>query len=195
MKDQKKLQARQQESRKKIIDGVVNLIKREGIDAVSVRSVCKEAGIGTGTFYYYFKNKDELLLSFIMEESFDGFKLHTPIEKIADRITELYAILVNKYLSFGRDFMQHFYTPSNTALSAYMCEQNGSFQEGTIMMRCENELMAAVEQGILPLDSDAHQMSVDICAMVKGAIFEYCLTDDRFDIMFCIKRMLSKYIQ
>ncbi len=56
MKDQIKLQNRQQENKDKIIAATIDLIKKEGIGAVNVRSVCKAAGIGTGTFYYYWLN-------------------------------------------------------------------------------------------------------------------------------------------
>ncbi len=194
MKDQEKLLARQLENKQKIIHATVNLIKTAGIDTITVRNVCTEAQIATGTFYYYFKNKDELLLSFIMEASFDEFQLETPLSDIAGRITELYTILVKKYLSFGRDFMQSFYTPTNTALSSYMSEQNGAFLEGTIMARCEKELCDAKAAGYLNPNIDAHELSEDICTIVKGTVFEYCLNSGEFDLLENMSRILKNYI-
>lgn len=194
MKDQNKLKNRQLENKNKIIDATVSLIKKEGIDCISVRRVCDTAGIATGTFYYYFKNKDELLLSFIMESSFDDFELQTPISNLADRIIELYSILVDKYISFGKDFMQSFYTPSNSALASYMSEINGAFLPGTIMERCEAEIAYAQKEGFCDPTWDPHKVSEDICAIVKGAIFEYSLNSTDYDIHTALSRMITRYL-
>ncbi len=194
MKDQKKLKTRQLENRNKIIDATVALIKKEGVDSITVRRVCDVAGIATGTFYYYFKNKDELLLSFIMESSFEEFQLQTPLSDLAGRITELYTILVDKYISFGKDFMQSFYTPANSALSSYMSEVDGHFLPGTIMARCESEILQAQKEGIYPPSIDPHEVSEDICSMVKGAIFEYSLNCSDYNIHAALSRMIRRYL-
>ncbi len=198
MKDQEKLLNRQLENKQKIINATIKMITKKGVDSINVRSVCSAAGIGTGTFYYYFKNKDELLLSFIMEESFENFTLEAPLEHFPDRITELYSILVKKYLSFGKAFMRSFYTPSNSALASYMSSVNDAFTPETIMARCEIEIQKAVEQGILKADIHPHTLSADICTLMKGIIFEYSLGAKEFDIYATMERMihalLSSYI-
>ncbi len=194
MKDQIKLQNRQQENKDKIIAATIALIKKEGIGAVNVRSVCKAAGIGTGTFYYYFQNKDDLLLSFIMVSSFWEIELKTPMTDLAGRIIELYTILVNKYLSFGKEFMKSFYTPSNTALAAYMSEANGSFLDETVMARCQTEIELAKINGYYDPLVNAHELSGDICSIVKGIIFEYSLNCSEYDIHETMNRMIRKYL-
>lgn len=195
MKNPNTKQIKKLENRNKIVTAAIELIKKEGINSITVRSVCNEAGIATGTFYYYFKNKDDLLLSFIMESSFDDFVLKTPVSDIAKRITELYLILIHKYISFGKEFMKSFYSTSNTALSAYMSESNGKFYPGTIMARCEKELQDAVEANILNSTIDIHLLSVDICTIIKGIIFEYCLSNQDFDIESLTERMITNYFK
>ncbi len=194
MKDQNKLQNRQLENKNKIINATVALIKKEGVDSITVRRVCDVAEIATGTFYYYFKNKDELLLSFIMESSFDDFELKAPLSELSKRIIELYTILVDKYISFGKDFMQSFYTPANSALSSYMSEVDGAFLPGTIMARCEDEIRQAQEEGYYDNSFDPHEMSEDICAIVKGAIFEYSLNCAEYDLHTALARMITRYL-
>lgn len=195
MKNISTKQIKKLEHRNNIVTAAIELIKKEGIDGITVRSVCNEAGIATGTFYYYFKNKDDLLLSFIMEASFDDFVLKTPISNIAKRITELYLILIKKYISFGKEFMRSFYSTSNTALSAYMSESNGKFYPGTIMARCEKELEDAVEANILDSNIDIHLLSVELCTIIKGIIFEYCLSNQDFDIETSAERMITNYLR
>ncbi len=40
-----------------------SMVDTEGIEAVNIRSIAKEAGIASGTVYNYFSNKDEILLA------------------------------------------------------------------------------------------------------------------------------------
>ena len=60
----------------------------------------------------------------------------------------------------------------NQALSAYMCEENGTFADGTVMVRCEQEAKVAIEAGVLEAGFDAHELSMDVCTIVKGSVFE-----------------------
>ena len=39
----------------------VKILKEEGYDKVTVRRICKESNTSNGSFYHFFKNKDELL--------------------------------------------------------------------------------------------------------------------------------------
>ena len=39
----------------------------DGIDALSIRSIAKKAGVATGTVYNYFSSKDEILLALTEE--------------------------------------------------------------------------------------------------------------------------------
>ncbi len=46
-----------------LVEALVRVVVREGLDEVSIRSVAREAGISIGTVQYYFATKDDLLLA------------------------------------------------------------------------------------------------------------------------------------
>ena len=98
------------DTRQILIDTAVALIRKYGADHITVRSVCEEAGLSIGTFYHHFKNKDDLLIYFVRETSFDRFILGTPLQDIAGRVVDLYMHLISRYLEMGEEFMKHFYT-------------------------------------------------------------------------------------
>ena len=183
------------DAKQKLIDTTVELIKKYGADTITVRSVCEEAGLSIGTFYHHFQNKDDLLMYFVREASFDTFVLETPLEDVAGRICELYMHLIDRYLTLGEEFMKSFYTTGNKALSAYMGQENGCFADGTVMARCERELIDAREQGFLKKDADPHQLSRDICTIVKGCVFEWALDDGRMDIAESLHRIVKAYLE
>ena len=183
------------DAKQKLIDTTVELIKKYGADTITVRSVCEEAGLSIGTFYHHFQNKDDLLMYFVREASFDNFVLETPLADVAGRVCELYMHLIDRYLTLGEEFMKSFYTTGNKALSAYMGQENGRFADGTVMARCERELIDAREQGFLKKDADPHLLSMDICTIVKGCVFEWALDDGRLDIAESLHRIVKAYLK
>ena len=183
------------DAKQKLIDTTVELIKKYGADTITVRSVCEEAGLSIGTFYHHFQNKDDLLMYFVREASFDNFVLETPLADVAGRVCELYMHLIDRYLTLGEEFMKSFYTTGNKALSAYMGQENGCFADGTVMARCERELIDAREQGFLKKDADPHLLSMDICTIVKGCVFEWALDDGRLDIAESLRRIVKAYLE
>lgn len=186
--------AEAQDTKQKLIDTTVELIKKYGADSITVRNVCEEAELSIGTFYHHFKNKDDLLMHFVREASFDSFVLETPPSDVAGRVCELYMHLIDRYLALGEEFMKSFYTTGNKALSAYMGQSDGCFAEGTVMARCERELLDAQQQGYIKKEADAHTMSMDICTIVKGCVFEWALDDGQMNIAKALQRIIRAYL-
>lgn len=53
---------RNEDLKKKIVDTTTDLLKIKSFPYISLAEIAKEAGISKGTLYYYFKNKNEILL-------------------------------------------------------------------------------------------------------------------------------------
>lgn len=181
------------DTKKRLTEAAAQLIASEGIQAVTVRNVVKRSGLSTGTFYHHFDNKDDLLMYFVKTESFCTRKLKNPVKNISARITELYMCLTNRYKELGIDFMKCFYTTDNKALCAYMGEASGEFLPDTIMFRCEEEIKKAIKEGALKPETDAHLLSQDICTIVKGCVFDWCLSDGITDPSESLERILRNY--
>lgn len=184
----------EQNSKEKIINETVSIIREKGADAVTVRDVCESAGLSIGTFYHYFRDKDDLMMHFLMETSFDTFELMAPLSDVAGRISELYMHLIGKYMDLGLDFMKSFYSTGNRSLSAYMGEVDGAFAPGTVMARSEEEMNAALAGGYLKSDADIHLICMDICTIVKGCVFEWCLNNGSMDIESALHRIIGLYL-
>lgn len=57
--------------RKEIMQVSENLFKNQGYMKTSVESIIKEVGIAKGTFYYYFKTKQDILLALVEQTALD----------------------------------------------------------------------------------------------------------------------------
>ena len=61
MEYREKRKAQGQETEQKILETARQLMRKNGYDAVSIRDICKEAGVTTGAFYHHFRSKEEML--------------------------------------------------------------------------------------------------------------------------------------
>lgn len=183
-----------EDNKQKIIDATVHLIKTKGADHITVRGVCKEADVSIGTFYHYFRDKDDLMMFFVRTTPFNDAELETPLSDIASRISELYMMLIDLYLDLGEDFMKSFYSTSNLSLSAYMGEEDGCFAPDTVMARSEVELQAALDAGYVDAKTDVHTACMDICTIIKGCVFEWCLVNGDMDIRKSVYRIIGNYL-
>lgn len=182
------------ENEEKILAAAIALTEECGAESVTVRSVCERADIATGTFYYHFKNKDELMMRFVQSTDFDDIHFDAPSDDISGRIIELYIRLIRQYTRLGPRFMRSFYTANNQALRNYMGETDGKFAAGTVMARCEAELARAEASGQIENGVDIHQRTADICTVIKGCIFEWCLSGGTLDIERAVRRILTRYL-
>ena len=79
-----------------ILQSALELSRERSFDQVSVRDICKAAGITTGAFYHHFKSKEELLLRGFapldkyMEQAVAGHMEEPPAQRLGS-ILSLYA--------------------------------------------------------------------------------------------------------
>ena len=64
--------------RLEILQAAENLFAKEGYVKTSVESIIKEAGIAKGTFYYYFKAKEDILEA-LVEQVAEKLEAHIGI--------------------------------------------------------------------------------------------------------------------
>lgn len=182
------------DSRQIIIDTAVRIIREQGAGCVTVRHICESSGLSIGTFYHYFRDKDDLMMYFVRVIDFDALALQADADRVGDRQCELYMHLIKQYVQLGDDFMKKFYTTDNCSLSAYMGEQNGNYSAGTVMARSERELRGAQQAGRLYKEADVHLLAMDICTIVKGCVFEWCLNGGAFSIEDSLRRIINNYL-
>ena len=64
-----------------------------------------------------------------------------------------------------------------------------------LIPRPETELLAAREAGYIKEDADVHVCCRDICTIIKGCVFEWCLNDGKPDIEASVYRIIGAYLE
>ena len=51
-------------TKKKLIQAALKLLKKNGLSSINVEEITKEAGVAKGTFYVYFKRKEDIIAEY-----------------------------------------------------------------------------------------------------------------------------------
>ncbi len=99
-------------SKKKIFDAALTLIKTKGFEQTTLVDICKAAEIGNGTFYHYFNSKQDIIISYIKQESIDLINYYESMNKTtyADALLKAVNFQVSYILLKGHEFVSTFYS-------------------------------------------------------------------------------------
>ncbi|WP_162886288.1 TetR/AcrR family transcriptional regulator [Streptococcus chenjunshii] len=188
----KQTSKKNKDSRSHLITTALELIKNG--ESLNVRAICSRSGLSTGTFYYYFRDKDDLL-GYCLTQSL----ANSPIEccneySLSEQIFAVYLPLLQQYQDLGKPFMRQFYTGNNSSLARYMGEAEGQFLKGTVMFDSQELIKKAIQKGMLSETTDSYKLSADICILIKGSVFDWCLSDYKDKIIPTAKRLLQNYL-
>jgi AcrR family transcriptional regulator len=150
--------------RDKIVKAAVSLFRKKGYDATSIGEIIKKAGIGKGTFYQYFKNK-ELLFFECTDSVFYDIGIEIPqIRKEKDVMQRLW----KRVLFFGRN-REHMIDMLNLVRGASI-KENLNFKEKlddvikNLVVPLQKELEIAISEKRIKLKD-----SILIAYLLMGA--------------------------
>ena len=77
-----------------ILDAAMQVYSKKGYHAATIADVAEAAGLGKGTLYLYFKNKEAIAISMVerhfkgMEDRFFGQKMPDSLDEFADSLSQ-----------------------------------------------------------------------------------------------------------
>ncbi|MGD0908183.1 MAG: TetR/AcrR family transcriptional regulator [Candidatus Acidiferrales bacterium] len=93
----------QHESKTKLLDAALHVIRARGYTATTIDDICHKAGVTKGSFFHHFKSKDELALAAASywETMTGGFFAAAPYHKLQDPLDRLLG-----YVDFRGEILQ-----------------------------------------------------------------------------------------
>lgn len=178
-----------QDKKKQILDAAIHCFARKGFNATSIQEIADEIGMAKGSLYFYFKSKDDLLVSiidyygemmFVQMETMTGETGFPPREKLALQFERQFRF-VREHLDFMRMLMKEPLTGLHPHIRDMMSR-----------LRAKSQLWYLSH--ILSIyGDDAREYSGDATAMIAGIgshYFEALLFEDQaFD-----ERRLSRFL-
>ena len=172
-----------------IFNAAVKLLLKDGYDKLTIKKICEVSGTSNGSFYHFFRNKDELLAHYYnlsAEKFIQAREEDIENASLYEQMMFCYRWYINYSAGHGVDFCLNFFTPKNRAIDPnYM---HNAFYE--MSRECLHKHKDEILEG-----GDADQIAHELCVLAKGIISDWCNSRGSYDIATATERMFSVYLK
>ena len=165
-------ETRAQVTREKLLKAAIKLVNRDGMKQLTVRNICDEAGLSTGSFYNLFSGKEDLI-SYYLKYAFAPYR-----EKALEGSDE-YGPVSGLYASNHNPFFDFMHRDA---------------EDDFIIVSVRNYLAEAIELGIVRDDVDLDEAMLRIAAASTGLLFYWCVFDGDIDIEYEVDEAIKTYL-
>lgn len=173
------------ETRQNLIDAVKKLSKSKAYNDMSIDEITQTAGVAKGSFYTYFKRREDII-SVIAYENFDKALKRAVSTKadVAEKITgflnESAGIIQNDTLQIAQQWYRSVTSPLE---GDTLGMEKFNFDRDFI----ECCLQDAVDNGTLQADTPVSSLTVQIISAYYGAVALWCMSDGKISQTEVIK--------
>ncbi len=181
-----KRQIAAQETRCKLILASELLIRERGFENVSVEDIAKQAGVAKGSFYTYFKRKEDIVAEiannkFVIAEE-RAKAAETVKGRIAAFLTESMEYIVDTGLNICQQWLKNVVEPEDA--------------QGKDKLRYDTEVIRAalkdsVDRGELAPNTPVDALASEIAAFYYGVVAVWAITDGKSDP----EKLISEYCE
>lgn len=187
-------------TKKSIVDAMRNLLKEKSADAISIEDITVRAGVAKGSFYTYFKRKEDVI-SVIAMEQYDGIKDSVMrsedgvVKQIGAYLKGSAVIIEENTLQIAQNWMR--------SVTAPLPEERNGFEKYQYdFNNLKLILEEAAETGELAADAPIGKITECIMNVYYGAVANWCITKGEADLVesichFCdlaLKSVLEKFM-
>lgn len=181
-------------TKEKIYKAAVGIMKKKGYEYLSVNNICTMAGVSNGTFFYHFKTKDELL-SYYLRERFASYRAEHNFNVDSLPFDEKVIAYYRCYTAYveenGIDFIASYYTPKNPALNTRAYHQDNPHY---LYEFVRYHMQVAENEGLLNEGRSASFYAATCCTIIKGIVFDWCVSGGKSDMHEMIEVILRVYL-
>lgn len=180
-------------TREKLVESANKIISKKGINNTSVEDITNDACVAKGTFYTYFKNKEEIVNELIFDKNkeYDDNFLNMSIESKINKFNkELQSRITSKGIEMCRSW-----------ISSNLCEQKSSILK-LDLEKITKILESSINNNELCDDIDVYSFSNYIVNVNYGEMLNWCMTNGKYNPLDKIDETkkiiinsLSKYIK
>lgn len=170
-----------QKTKRKLIEAACGLLIEKGFDAINVEEITRAANVSKGTFYTYFKRKEDIVLEISS----------APFRETVDEISRMEgAGIVSSLSYYMKRFVSHFQrfginvcrqwtkevlNPRNAIEGTDSAKWHYDFEE------LKKLLQDAVERGELAAETPLETLAHTFLSELYGLMTSWCMSDGDFD--------------
>lgn len=191
MKTSRQVQA--EETKRQILLCYLEMIREKPMDEIKISELCKKANVSVGTYYYYYKNKENIIrdIYYHIDNRFNDIYQSLTAESYVERILEY-------LIHTGDEALNYYGLQAATTIYRLQMNVEGEFFMDTsrpFSMNLMNLLTGAIEAGEIPTDIDIRSTVLELLSIFRGIVYSWCLLKGEFDIVETISTVSAAYMQ
>ena len=188
-----KRETNKETNRIKIIESGIEVFSKKGISETTVRDIIRNTGLASGTFYNYFKNKEEVLIAALDDAAYDLAKMLEKGRKKANNLEEFIEFQVDPFFEMVAKLPELFFILS-TNLEAVDRFTIQTPQMTLAIEDLKKDMELAIKNKIIP-DVDIDYFSAVFSSVVEGVAIEYVTNNKKTDLElakdFCVNFLVK----
>ena len=185
------------ETKQRIYDAAVKILKEQDFAHFTVSNVCKQANVSNGSFFYHFKTKDELLTYYTYDNFAEfrrrhGFNAAVKDLGYGEKLITFYCYWADYMEKMGLAFFSDFYHTKNYALDVRRWNQREPVSIWNYPGEC---LTAAKAEGIIKDEVTVDHAAEVLGSLAKGVAFDWCLSEGAFNMRERIREVMKPYLE
>ena len=177
-----KRETNKETNRIKIIESGIEIFSKKGISETTVRDIIRNTGLASGTFYNYFKTKEEVLIAAIDDAAYDLAKILEKGRRKASNIEEFIEFQVDPFFEMVSELPELFFIFS-TNLDAVDRFTIQTPQMTLAIEDLKKDLELAIKNKIIP-DVDIDYFSAVFSSTIEAVAIEYVKNNKKTDLEF-----------
>lgn len=190
-KTSRQLQAEQ--TKKKLLDVAVHLIRQQGFDNVKISDICQHAGVSTGAFYHHLKSKAGIVIElydecdhYFTDTIYPMVEQEETVEAILDYIEEQVQYAVDT----GVDMTLQIYKAQLTEGREFFFSPERALPKGL------TKIIAHLQElGVMRKEKSAKEISDEILVISRGVIYNWCQRNGSYDPRAYARVLVANYIK
>ncbi|AKL95936.1 transcriptional regulator TetR family [Clostridium aceticum] len=172
-------------TQEKIYRTAVELIEKKGFENITVEEICKTSNVSVGSFYNYFKSKNEILDRIF--KLADDYFLNVVAANIKgvntrDKINEFFLYYANYNVERGVDFVKQLYTFKSNLFTT-----KGRHIQAVLQTIIEE----GQKKGELSTNMAPEEAVRFLFISVRGIVYDWSLHDGQYDL----PEHVTKYVR
>ena len=190
-----KLTRKQQaeQTKQKLLDVSLRLIKEQGYDQVKISDICDEVGVSIGAFYHHLKNKAGIVTEaytacdhYFEDIVYPKFKDRYDVEAICDYLD----YQMQYAIDMGVDITIQMYKAQITEGTEFFLLLSRGLPKGLIQVI--NQLQ---EHNVFSNHKTAAEIGNEILVISRGILYNWCQFHGTYDLKQFNRDIVSKYIE
>lgn len=185
---------RSQQTKEKIFEAVRFILEKYGIKTLTVRNICDQADISTGSFYNFYQNKENLIFEYT-KSCFLAMLEKNPIPDWIDpkdfvkRTSWPFVVYAIFCESLGRPYVKYLYQNCDDDVFVEICFENNvipnvvkAYEEGYLSKKGKPEMMQRVVE--------------DLRIIIRGAVWCWSSanSEDRRSLVVIVEQVVSRIL-